>query len=173
VGSTRLRGALRDWRLAFASAAIGLCLLFAYFGSEYINRISRDDVEAATWFEGHAPARSSLATVIGPFPYRLTARYPLVYANTVRLVEDSAYRGGRLPSVGLVRVKRDLRELRRPRFVVTSRSQHRYARLYGLLPHGALSSLEDALGRSRSFHLVYRLGATSIYEDVRPRRGGG
>jgi GT2 family glycosyltransferase len=170
--STRLRGALRGWRVAASSAAIGLCLVFAYFGSEYINRISRDDVEAATWFERHAPARSSLASVIGPFPHRLTARYPVVYANAFTLIKDSSYRGGRLPHFGLARLKRDLRDLRRPRFVVTSRSQHRYARLYGLLPQGSLARLEDALGRSRSFRLVHRRGATSIYEDVRPRRTG-
>jgi hypothetical protein len=67
-------------------------------------------------------------------------------------------------------VKRDLRELRRPRFVVTSQSEHRYARLYGLLPHRSLRRLEEQLRSSRAFRLVYRRGRTSIYEDVRPRR---
>jgi GT2 family glycosyltransferase len=170
AASTRLRGTLRGWRLAAASAAIAVCLVFAYFGSEYINRISRDDVQAATWFEDHAPPRSSLASLIGPFPSRLTAHYPVVYANAVTLIKDSAYEGGRRPRVDLARVKRDLHALRRPRFVVTSQSQHRYARLYGLLPHGSLRSLEERLRQSRAFRLVYRRGRTSIYEDIRPRR---
>jgi GT2 family glycosyltransferase len=170
AATTRLRGTLRGWRLAAASAAIGVCLVVAYFGSEYINRVSRDDVQAATWFEEHAPAQSSLASVIGSFPSRLTARYPVVYANAVTLVKDSAYEDGRGPRVDLARVKRDLHALRRPRFVVTSQSQRRYARLYGLLPHGSLRSLEERLRHSRAFRLVYRRGRTSIYEDIRPRR---
>ena len=170
--STGLRGAFRGWRLALSSAAIGLCLLFTYFGSEYINRLSSDDVEAAIWFEKHAPPRSSLASVVGPVPHRLTARYPVVYVNSVTLANDERYRGRRLGRVDVARLKRDLRDLRRPRFVVTSRSQQRYARLYGLLPPGSLRGLEDALGRSPSFRLVYRRGAASIYEDVRPRRTG-
>jgi GT2 family glycosyltransferase len=170
--STRLRGALRGWRVAAASAAIALCLVFAYFGSEYINRISRNDVEAARWFERHAPARSSLASVIGPYPDRLTARYPAVYANAVTLIKDSSYEGGDAPRADLAQLKRDLHRLRRPRFVVTSPSEQRYAKLYGLLPDRALGRLDHALSRSRAFRLVYSRGATSIYEDVRPQRTG-
>ena len=170
--STRLRGWLRGWRLALASAALATCLIFTYFGSEYINRISRNDVEAATWFEAHAPARSSLASVIGPFPYRLTARYPVVYANTVTLVKDSSDRSGRGPRVNLATLKRDLHALRRPRFVVVSPSEQRYATLYGLLPDGTLARLDHALAISPAFRLVHRRGATSIYQDVRPSRGG-
>jgi GT2 family glycosyltransferase len=171
--ATRLRGALRGWRLALSSGAIGVCLVFAYFGSEYVNRISRDDIDAARWFEAHAPARSSLADVIGPFPSRLTARYPAVYANTTTLVKDSSYRNGGGLRVDLAEVKRGLRELPRPRFVVTGASQARYARFYGLLPPGDFGRLESTLRRSRSLRLVYRRGATSIYEDVRPSRTGG
>jgi glycosyltransferase involved in cell wall biosynthesis len=171
--STRLRGWLRGWRLALASVALAICLVFAYFGSEYINRISRNDVEAARWFEAHAPSRSSLASVIGPFPDKLTARYPVVYANAVTVVKDSSYRSGHGPRLNLATLERDLHELRRPRFVVVSPSEQRYARLYGLLPDGTLARLDHALGRSRAFRLVHRRGATSIYEDMRPLRGGG
>jgi len=152
---------------------LAVCLVFAYFGSEYINLISSNDVAAATWFEAHAPAGSSLASVIGPFPDRLTARYPVIYANAVTLIKDSSYRSGRGPRVNLATLKRDLHELRRPRFVVVSPSEQRYARLYGLLPDGTLARLDDALAKSAVFRLVYRRGATSIYEDVRPARGGG
>jgi GT2 family glycosyltransferase len=170
VLSTGLRGALRGWRLALSGTAIAICLLFAYFGSEYVNRVSPDDVRAATWFEEHAPPRSSLASVIAPFPYRLTARYPVTYANSVALPRYE--RGRPLGRVDLARLKRELHDLARPRFVVASRSQQRYARLYGLAPPGALRTLERALGRSRAFRLVYHRGAASIYKDVRPRRTG-
>jgi hypothetical protein len=170
VLSTGLRGALRGWRLALSGTAIATCLLFAYFGSEYVNRVSPDDVRAATWFEEHAPPRSSLASVIAPFPYRLTARYPVTYANSVVLPRDEP--GRPLGRVDLALLKRELHDLGRPRFVVTSRSQQRYARLYGLAPAGSLRTLERALGRSRAFRLVYHRGAASIYKDVRPRRTG-
>jgi GT2 family glycosyltransferase len=154
---------LRSWRLALASAAVGACLLFAYFGLEYINRISADDVHAATWFEEHAPRSSTLVSVMGYFPYRLTARYPVVYANSLTLPNNDRFRQRPIAQAD---VRRDLRAYKQPRFIVLSPDQEHYARLYGLLPPGSLQSLSRGLGTSPFFRLVYRRGGASIYEDA-------
>jgi GT2 family glycosyltransferase len=166
VTSNGLSRVRRSWRLALASAAVGVSLLFAYFGLEYINRISADDVHAATWFEEHAPRSSTLVSVMGYVPYRLTARYPVVYANSVTLPNNERYRLRRLGRADVARVKSDLRQYKRPRFIVLSPDQQHYTRLYGLLPPGSLRSLARALSTSPSFRLVYRRGDASIYEDV-------
>jgi hypothetical protein len=65
-------------RVLAATSAVGVCLLFAYFGQELVNRISPDDVRAATWYELHAPPGSVRLNLAPVSPDRLTPRYPVV-----------------------------------------------------------------------------------------------
>jgi GT2 family glycosyltransferase len=170
----RLRGVPRSWRLALASGAAAACLLFSYFGLELINRVKADEVEAATWFERHAPPRSLLVGVTPSFPRRLTADYARVhdraYPGTPGLTErGEGLRRGRLGAADLPRVERTLRGYGgRRKFLILTPSQQRFGRLYGILPAGSLRSLDRALTHSRSFRLVFRRGHSSIFE-YRPR----
>jgi hypothetical protein len=48
--------------------------------------------------------------------------------------------------------------------VILTPSQQRFGRLYGVLPDGAVRSLDRALASSDAFRLVYRGGQASIYK---------
>jgi Glycosyl transferase family 2 len=173
----RLRTLTHRARLTLASASLGICLLFAYFGLELMNRVDSDDVAAATWFERHAPSDSVLVGVTTNFPDRVTARYAVAYdpayPGAPSLTDHAAYRNRQLGVADLPRIERTLRAYGAPHtFLTLGRSQERYARLYGLLPDGSLQSLDRALRASPSFHLVYRRGPSSIFA-YRPRRERG
>jgi hypothetical protein len=170
-------GLARRARLAVATAALGICLLFAYFGLDFMNRVVPDDVAAARWFERHAPSDSLRVGVTTNFPSRLTARYAAVYDPTYSgarsLIEHAGYPGRMLGIADLPRIERTLRSYGVPHtFLTLDASQERQAQLYGLLPAGSLQSLGRALRTSPSFRLVYRRGSSSIFEYT-PRRGGG
>jgi hypothetical protein len=159
--------------LTLASACLATCLLFAYFGLELMNRIDRDDVAAATWFEQHAPTDSVFVGATANFPRRLTARYAAVYdpayPGALPLTDRAAYRRPRFGAADVRRIANTLRAYGSPHtFLTLSGSQERYARLYGLLPAGSMQSLEGALRTSPDFHLMYRRGPSSIFE-YRPR----
>ena len=176
--STRITSAFRAWRLALATAALSVCMLFAYFGLELSNHVTSDDVDTARWFERHAPPDSLLLGLAPSFPRRLSARYPRVYdpayPGVPGLSDYVAYRGRRLD-------RSDLRHLRatvsaygaRHTFLIVTPIQENFVRLYGLLPAGSSASLARALRASRSFRLVYERGAASIFEyrpDAEARR---
>jgi hypothetical protein len=57
-------------------------------------------------------------------------------------------------------------------YLVLSRSQEDFARLYGILPAGWRQSLERALRSSHQFDAVYRRGPSSIFEYKPPPKGG-
>jgi hypothetical protein len=173
---TRLRGGLRSWRLALASGAAAVCLLFSYFGLELINRVTADDVEAAVWFERHAPPDSLLVGVTPSFPRRLTADYARVHdrthPGTPGLTDrDEGLRRGTLGPADLPRVESTLRGYGgRRKFLILTPSQERFGRLYGILPAGGFRTLGQALAASPSFRLVFRRERSSIFE-YRPRSG--
>lgn len=155
-------------RLLLANVSLGICLLFAYFGLELINRVDPDDVAAAVWFERHAPRDSVLAGMTGGFPNRVTARYAAVYypptPGAPSLTDHAAYGSRRLGAADLPRIESSLRAYGAPHtFLTLTASQERYARLYGLLPAGSLQSLAGALRASPDFRLVYRRGSSSIF----------
>jgi hypothetical protein len=168
---TPLRGGLRSWRLALASGAAAVCLLFSYFGRELANRVTADDVEAAVWFEQHAPPNSLLVGVTPSYPRRLTADYARVYDRADLTERGEGLRRGRLGPADLPPVERTLRNYGGQRkFLILTPSQERYGRLYGILPAGWLRTLGQALAASPSFRLVFRRERSSIFE-YRPRSG--
>jgi GT2 family glycosyltransferase len=152
-----------------AGAAVGACLLFAYFGQELANRITPDDVRAAAWYERHAPPGSIRINLAPNAPDRLTARYPLVSLDDrTALVEGPGFRGRRLGAADVPALVRLLEPLTppHPTFLVLSRGQENYARLNGLLPKGSASSLAQALAASPAFRLVYRRPTAWIFQYV-------
>jgi hypothetical protein len=140
----------------------------AYFGLELANRITSDDVKAATWWEDHAPAGSILTYVAPNFPNRLTARYGemVVPASSYapNLTDEPAFRAHELGRADLVNLRAFMARLpSRNAYIVLSPSEQNGARLIGALPDGALRSLDRALSNDPAFALVYRYGRASIY----------
>jgi GT2 family glycosyltransferase len=161
--------------LVAASACLTTCLLLAYFGLELMNRVDPDDVASAAWFERHAPPDSLLVGVTTNFPLRLSARYAAIYDKDYpgppSLTEHAVYRRRRLGRADLPRIERTLRGFgARHTFFTLTASQERYARLYGLLAAGSMTSLDGALRASPDFRLVYRRGSSSIFA-FQPGRG--
>jgi hypothetical protein len=174
---SRLSSALRQWRLALGGAALCTCLVVAYFGLELVNRTTRVDVAAASWFEQRAPNGSLLVAATPNFPTRLTARYPVAYNRrytaSPTLTEAELLRGRRLSSADLPRLERTLEDYGvRNVFLMLTPSQKRFARLYGMFPPGALSRLERNLRTSPSFRLVWERGGASLFA-YQPARGRG
>ena len=175
AASALSRRVFGGWRLAAASAALGICVLFAYFGLELSNRVRSDDVDAAIWFERHAPRDSLLVGLTANFPRRLSARYAEVYARShpgaPALTDHAGYRGSRLRRRPLPRVEATIGAYgARHTYLILTSSQERFGRLYGLTPAGSVANLARALRKSRSLHLVYERGGASIfrYRERRP-----
>jgi hypothetical protein len=171
VACTRAPSPTRVVRIGFrrvlaATSAVGACLLVAYFGQELANRISSDDVRAATWYERHAPPGSVRLNLAPISPERLTARYPVVsLGDPPALLEQPGFAGHRLGAADLPRLERFIRgQKARRTFVVLSRGQENYARLNGLLPKGSVTSLARGLGGDANFRLAYRRPTAWIFE---------
>jgi GT2 family glycosyltransferase len=166
--STRLKAALRGWRLAIATALLGICVLFAYFGLELSNRVTSDDVDATAWFERHAPPDSLLVGMTPSFPRRVSARYADVYLpdypGAPALTDHPRYRRARLDGAELAHVEATIARygVRHTYFMITP-SQERYGRLFGLLRPGSSLRLARALRTSRAFGLVYQRGPAFVF----------
>jgi hypothetical protein len=155
-------------RLIVATSALGVCLLFAYFGQELTNRIPSDDVRAATWYEQHAAPGSIRVNLAPTAPDRLTSRYPLVsLGDPSSLLEQPGFAGHRLGAPDVPRLTRLIQQQgTHPAYVVLTLGQENYARLNGLLPKGSVTSLAQALGGSAAFHLVYQRPTAWIFKYV-------
>jgi hypothetical protein len=158
-------------RLSLATFVLGGCLLFAYFAHELSNHVPRDEVQAETWYEQHAPANSTRLQLATNHPSRLTARYPSVGLNDAALLDRHGFAGHLLGSADVPRVQHVADGLKAPVFLVLSRRQEDDARLNGLLPRGSLDGLLRALSRSDAFHLVYRRPTAWVFEYM-PRGAG-
>jgi GT2 family glycosyltransferase len=169
--------AWRSWRLALACAATGTCFVFAYFGLEMVNRMTRDDVAAALWFDRHAPRGSLLVGLTPNFPNQLTARYarthdPALPGNHGLSVEPG-FPPRRFHAADLPRLEGTLGSYGvRHTFLSLTSSQERYGRLFGVLAPDSRRSLEVLLRQSPSFRPVYRRGSATIFEYRSPGRGG-
>jgi hypothetical protein len=157
------------WRLAAASCILAVLLMPAYFGLELVNRVTSDDVRAATWWERHAPAGSLLTYVAPNFPNRLTERYGemLVPAASYspNLTDEAAFRGHMPGPQDMVNLRAFMSKLPAKHvYLVLSPAEQNAGRLIGALPDGALDALDRALGGDPAFRLVYRRGKASIYE---------
>lgn len=153
-------------RLLAASAVLVVPLLFAYFGQELANRPPRDDVAAARWYEGHAPAGSIRIRLAPTAPDRLTARYPLVsLADPEALLDLPGFEGHRLGRADVPRLEALIRREHGHRaFVTLSMAEQKYALLNGLLPTGSVKSFVGALEHTRAFRLVFGRPTAWVFE---------
>jgi hypothetical protein len=153
--------------LTVASCAVGVCLLFAYFGQELVNRIRPDEVRAELAYEQHAPPLS-VALYLAPLvPNHLTANYPPLQ-NGSALLNRAAFRGHRLGAGDVPRLTRIARRYAPRRvFVLLSKRQEDYGRFNGMLPAGSVTSLAHALHDSPAFRLTYHRPTAWVFEYVR------
>jgi hypothetical protein len=164
--------------LALVSAALGVCVLFAYFGQELSNHVTRADVDAAAWFERHAPRNSLLVGLTPSFPRRLSSRYAHVYVHShpgaPALSDYPSYRRRRLGRADVDRVTKTIGAYDAPHtFLILTPSQQRFARLFGLMKAGSARGLTRALRSSRSFQLVYARNGAFVFKyrtNLRARR---
>ena len=169
--------AWRSWRLALACAATGTCFVFAYFGLEMVNRMTRDDVAAALWFDRHAPRGSLLVGLTPNFPNQLTARYarthdPALPGNHGLSVEPG-FPPTRFHAADLPRPRGDPGQLRRTPHLPLADLEPGALRAPVRGARSRLGrSLEVLLRQSPSFRPVYRRGSATIFAYRSPERGG-
>ncbi|HYZ30192.1 MAG TPA: hypothetical protein VE570_14115 [Thermoleophilaceae bacterium] len=163
------RTLLLPGRLAAATLIVGTAFLFAYFGLEKVNYVTRDDVAAVTWYDRHAPTGSAMAHAAPGFPDRIDANYARLRVENedyipklsdMRVLRQRLARRRDVPAIaGFLRAA----GARRTYLSITP-SQESYSRLYGIMPRGALGRLVGLLRGSREFRLVYRRGRAFVFE---------
>jgi len=152
--------------VAAVSALVGTLLLFAYYGRELMDHISRDDVRVALWFERHAPVGSVRVQVDANIPERVTARYAALrggaYSNI--LANHPPFAGRLLGARELPALELYLARLGSTRdYVLLSPSQEDEARMLGSVRPHSIERLARALSRSPHFKAVYRSGQAAVY----------
>ena len=159
-------GAAAVVSVAAVSALVGTLMLFAYYGRELMDHISRDDVRVALWFERHAPVGSVRVQVTANIPERVTARYAALrggaYSNI--LANHRPFGGHLLGARDLPALELYLARLGSTRdYVLLSPSQEHEARLLGSVAPHSIERLGRALSRSPHFKAVYRSGQAAVY----------
>jgi len=151
------------------SAVLLPLLLFAYFGQETVDYMSRSDVAVNRWYLQHAPDGSVVAFVAGNSPARLDARYAAMsVGDGATTVTDLPGMDGRtFRTADLARIVDMLSSQRgTARYLVSSPSQTRFLAYYGIVPDGWVRQLDDALAFSPRFKLVARDGDALVYQLV-------
>jgi len=162
------------WRwlvMATVSAALIGPFVFAYFGQETMNYMSRDDVAVNRWYEKHTPAGSVIAFVASNAPVRLGARYASLsiddggttVTNLATFPHDTFREADAARYADLLRSQRGTGA-----YLVISPSQTHYLTYYGLVRPGWVGELHAALLGSGRFRLVYRNGSAEVFQVVRP-----
>jgi GT2 family glycosyltransferase len=152
-------------RLLVVTPVICACLLFAYFGEELANRETPNDVNAAAWYELHAPAGSVRIDLAPNAPDALTGRFPLTtLGDPSALLELPQFTGHRLGTADIPRLDKYIgAQGPHPVYVTLTDSQADYGYLNGLISKGSLLGLRQAMNRSGQFRLVYSNPTAWIY----------
>lgn len=167
IGSLRrplARGAL----LGALSMAFAAAFVPAYFGVEEINTIPKGQVDASEYFYDHAQPGSVLL-LSGP-------NFPVRYGPTYRefagpqsdfdpnLLRVDRFRYRDLGAADLPDVISLIHQYARNGYIVFSKSQDEYAKVFRLTEPDALSHLERAVAASKYFRPWYRTKDARIYE---------
>jgi len=165
----------RALRVGVPCAVVAAGLLVAFFGLEQANRMTRDDVAAARWYEATAGDDSLAVVAAANLPSPISRRYValgLPPAGVAAVLADypqfTTLRDG---AAAVRRIawfaagRRDAGGV----YVLLTGSQRRYAELYGIFRPGFLDALQRALGRSPLFRRVYATGESDIYKYIGPR----
>jgi hypothetical protein len=169
---------VRQWerRVTLVALTVGLAVpfLFAYFGQESQNFVSRDDVAVNQWYAAHAPAGSVIAFTAPNTATRLAASYATmdVADSGSTLTDDPKLLGHQFTYADVPVVEGLLEGLHgTARYLVVSPSETNYLLLYGLVPRGWNLNLVAALRASHDFRVVFTSGSGVVFQFVRPVPG--
>jgi len=160
-------------QLAALSTCMVLAVLFvqAFYGNEELDVIPPGEVIASEYYYAHAPAGSVLMQAsYDEFPTRLGARYAVMAGpqqeDEPNLLSMPAFRNRPLGSANIPAVVSAIQRYSRDGFLVFTTSAYREEELLGLVPPGALRSLERAVAASSHFRLWYATSDARIYQLI-------
>jgi hypothetical protein len=167
-----IRGPLRRAVAALAVCGVAAALFVpAFYGQEELNQMPTDEVRASDYFDAHAQAGSALLFSGPNFPGDYGPRYPLMRGvgggEPPTLLYSPHFRNRQLGPADVPAVVAAIRHYAPSGYVVFSTTQTEYARVYQLVPDGALDNLERAVADSSHFRLFYGNKDARIYQLVR------
>lgn len=159
-------------------AALVFTALFvpSFLGQEELNVISAPEVRAGAYFYRHARRGSVLVLAAPGFPYRYGASYtelsgPEGDANP-NLMTQRQFQSRQLGPKQIPDVVKRIHRYSRHGYLAFTRNQALYARIFNIIPPGAMGNLEAAIASSPHFRLWYRNRKVRIYELVASGRRG-
>jgi hypothetical protein len=140
-------------------------------GQEELNVISAPEVRASAYFYRHARHGSVLVLAAPGFPYRYGASYtelsgPEGDANP-NLMTQREFQSHQLGPQQVPEVVKRIHRYSQHGYLAFTRNQALFARIFNLVPPGAMGNLEAAIARSPHFRLWYRNSKVRIYKLVK------
>jgi hypothetical protein len=153
--------------MGVALAVMALASIQGLHGSIAWTTFSRAEVEAARYYYDNAPKRSILVLGVTNFPIRLTANYgdygvPSA-SGDIDLIQGAGFRGTALNEDSVEPLGEFMSAQGPSSYLILSKGMTAYAHYYGLLPDGALQSLDEALSAAPGWSVFYRNSDTVIY----------
>jgi hypothetical protein len=171
IRNKNLRTALLATAL-FATAAIFIPA--SPMGQAELDHISKGEVQASEALYVSAPPDSVLMTVGPNFPVRYGPRYDRFTGeidDRPTILRGREFQHRPLGARDLPPIIKLIRRYSPHGYLVFSKAQDTYARMYRLTPRGALADLEAAVARSPRFRLWYRNQDAQIYQVLPVRQG--
>jgi hypothetical protein len=173
-------GALIAWALttvrrpvAMRALAGGVAALFAalfvpaYFGTAQLTVMPPDEVRASAYLYEHGRPGSVVMLSAPDFPARLAPNYPKFVGpqteSEPNLLRTDQFRDRPLGPADVAAVRALMRDYATRGYLIFSRTQYKFTRLFGLTPPGELRDLERAVAASPEFELFYVNPRTRIY----------
>lgn len=152
----------------------------AFFGSAELYTVRAGEVQASQYFYDRAEPGAVLTLVAPNFPARVGGRYdefgsggdnPADLVTSAPGVKHKMLGPAELPAIELF-VKDNAGRQRGNRYLVLSHGQQVFAEVLGLLPRGALSTLDTSLEQSPDWSVFYRNSDAVIYRFAPAAAGG-
>ena len=169
------RRGLRTALTGFVAVVFTALFVPSFLGQEELNVISAPEVRASSYFYRHARRGSVLVLAAPGFPYRYGASYtelsgPEGDANP-NLMTQRQFQSRQLGPRQIPDVVKRIHRYSRHGYLAFTRNQALYARIFNIVPPGAMGNLEAAIAASPHFRLWYRNSKVRIYELVGPGHG--
>ena len=132
-----------------------------------------EEVRASAYLYEHGRPGSVVMLAAPDFPARLAPNYPEFVGpqteSEPNLLRTDQFRGRPLGPADVSAVRALMRDYAVRGYLVFSRTQYKFTRLFGLTPPGELHDLERAIAASPEFELFHADPRTRIYE-LKPGR---
>jgi hypothetical protein len=167
---TKRRGGLAVLGSGVTLAIVLLACLQGLQGQLVVHQVRANDIRAAEYFYGHAESSSSLVLVAPNFPTKLASNYGSFNRNRtavdITLVGDPQFIN-RLDGSTLPEVETYVRSLgTRTNYLVISDQMKTYTDYFGVMPQGAMNSLDSALRTSVNWQVFYQAPGVTIFRLI-------